>query len=68
MNMLFEEQFAVFESDIDDMISKAIKLFMNDDGVDRAKQKKIVQKLKDDNSVKDDDIKLKKIPTKAFLC
>ena len=68
MNMLFEEQFAVFESDIDDMISKAIKLFMNDDGVDRAKQKKIVQKLKDDNSVKDDDIKLKKIPTKEFLC
>ena len=68
MNMLFEEQFAVFESDIDDMISKAMKLFMNDDGVDRAKQKKIVQKLKDDNSVKDDDIKLKKIPTKAFLC
>ena len=68
MNMLFEEQFAVFESDIDDMISKAMKLFMNDDGVDRAKQKKIVQKLKDDNSVKDDDIKLKKIPTKEFLC
>lgn len=68
MNMLFEEQFAVFESDIDDMISKAIKLFMNDDGVDRAKQKKMVQKLKDDNSVKDDDIKLKKIPTKEFLC
>ena len=68
MNMLFEEQFAVFESDIDDMIHKAIKLFMNDDGVDRAKQKNIVQKLKDDNSVKDDDIKLKKIPTKAFLC
>lgn len=68
MNMLFEERFAVFESDIDDMINKAMKLFMNDDGVDRAKQKKIVQKLKDDNSVKDDDIKLKKIPTKAFLC
>ena len=68
MNMLFEEQFAVFESDIDDMIRKAMKLFMNDDGVDRAKQKKIVQKLKDDNSVKDDDIKLKKIPTKDFLC
>ena len=41
---------------------------MNDDGVDRAKQKQLVQKLKDDTSVKDDDIKLNNIPTKSFLC
>ena len=68
MNLLFETQLVVFESDIDDMIKKAIQLFMNDDGVDRAKQKQIVQKLKDDTSVKDDDIKLNNIPTKAFLC
>ena len=66
--LIFEGQLAVFESDIDDMISKAICLFMNDDGIDRAKQKKIVQKLKDDKSVNDNDVKLQKIPSKAFLC
>ena len=66
--LIFEGQLAVFESDIDDMISKAICLFMNDDGIERAKQKKIVQKLKDDKSVNDNDVKLQKIPSKAFLC